>query len=160
MLAELIPRMADQNRTLDAVLIVGNDKEKGFIPGLAGSLGLRAPRRRLWIDSPVSSSTGCHPEQIEALRALLEPYDIVGVQSFHGLFVGSQMLAGPLGWECGHNPCCEGFRKATMAVRKAPQVWCPHSGLLPYVLLAYLPRSCLLGIIRYNIWPHAYAQPM
>lgn len=119
LLADLSRELPDWNRTLDALLVVGNYKEKGNVPRLASDMGLEAPPKRLWLKSPVSM-LGCRPEQIEELRALLNPYDVVGVQ--FGLFAGSQMLAGPLGRGCANDACCDGFHKATMAVRKAPQV--------------------------------------
>ncbi len=137
LLAELAQKLPDWNRTLDALLVVGNYKEKGNVPRLASEMGLEAPPKRLWLKSPVSM-LGCQPEQIAELRALLEPYDVVGVQSFHGLFAGSQMLAGPLGKGCGNDTCCDGFQKATMAVRKAPQVSLDAHG-------AFVPSATLQG---------------
>ncbi len=101
---------------------MGKAQEQGIVTRLAKDIGLQPPPKQFWLHSPVSCLGGCHPEQVAELRALLEPYDVVGVQTFHGLFVASQLLAGPLGWECGNNACCQSFEKATLALRKAPQV--------------------------------------
>lgn len=122
LLADLKSELPDWDRTLDAVLLMGKAQDKEIATRLAKDLDLQPPPKRFWLHSPLSCLGGCHPEQIAELRALLEPYDVVGVQTFHGLFVASQLLAGPLGWECGNNACCKGFEKATLALRKAPEV--------------------------------------
>ncbi len=60
--------------------------------------GLEPPRDKLWFSSPLRASTGCSQELLQQLYDMLLPYDVVGVQTFHGLFSTSQVLAGPM--EC------------------------------------------------------------
>jgi hypothetical protein len=50
--------------------------------------GYRDLPDHLWLESPVNAWRGCSEEQLAELAALLAPYDVVGVQTFHGLTFG------------------------------------------------------------------------
>lgn len=110
------------NRTLDAALLLVTRKAQAAVEELSHALGLTPPPQAAWLHSPLGGSKGCGDDQVRKLYELLQPYDVVGVQTFHGLFAGSHLLAGPLGLPCGGDACCTAFRNASDHVRKAPEI--------------------------------------
>lgn len=110
-LSETLPRYKG---ALDAALILA---KKVNVDDLAHQMGLQLPGERLWLDSPVSATRGCRHEQIDQLRRLLKPYDVVGVQTYHSLVERSHWLAGPLGRSC-EDMCCNAYREVSRHVRK------------------------------------------
>ena len=91
------------------------------VHGLSRMIGLLPPRSEDWIESPVSSKKGCSAAQLRALRQQLDPYDRVGVQTFHGLVFGSHWLSGPP--ECQGNVCCEAFKRVCKMLHKSQTIY-------------------------------------
>ncbi len=113
---------ASWNHTLDAALLLVTRKAQAAVDELSQALGLAPPPQAAWLHSPLGGSRGCSEDQVRQLYELLLPYDVVGVQTFHGLFAASHLLAGPLGLPCGGDACCNAFRNASNHVRKAPDI--------------------------------------
>ncbi|KAG2497292.1 hypothetical protein HYH03_004875 [Edaphochlamys debaryana] len=111
------------DRTLDAVLYMVPPSPMKRQVSLITDQGFRPPAdKAAFIDSPVTSWTGCSEEQVAQLKKLLEPHSVVGVQTFHGLIYGSHWLAGPLATSCT-DACCQSFKDRAPAVRKASWIY-------------------------------------
>ncbi|PNW74191.1 hypothetical protein CHLRE_13g588850v5 [Chlamydomonas reinhardtii] len=103
-----------------ALLLVPPDQRMGKA-SLASQLLKPVPDNK-WLQSPVSAWRGCSPEQVAELKQLVAPYQVLGVQTFHGLVYGSQWLAGPFPLEC-EDECCRAFKQMASFIRKSPAIY-------------------------------------
>ncbi len=120
LLSDLFDQTDRYKGTLDATIALA---KKVLVDELAHQMRLRMPEDKgLWFESPVSAIRGCHHEQIDQLRRMLKPYDVVGVQTYHSLVWNTHMLAGPVGPDCADSSCCHAYREASRLVRQHPDI--------------------------------------